>query len=164
MIKIDKDFLNKEQFNELKNIITSDSFPWFYQYKMTKTKNNNEKSYFSHIFYKDYSPNSSFYYITENCLKHLNVKSLIGIRANLNLILDKKYFSNWHTDQNFKCKTSLFYINDNNGYTEIKDDNDKIIKINCKENTMITFDSYHSHRLVSQTNTEKRIAINFNYF
>ena len=42
MIKINKDFLNKEQFNELKNTITSDLFPWFYQEKMTETKNNNE--------------------------------------------------------------------------------------------------------------------------
>jgi len=164
MIEVKKNFLNKQLFNEIKNLIDSNKIPWFYQNSMTNQGDGQEKFYFGHIIYGESKPNSDLYCYFEEIIKLLNVKSLIKIRASLSVNTNERYYSYWHTDQDFKCKTSLLYLNTNNGFTEIFDDENKIHKISCEENKMIIFDSYHKHRLVSQTDTPKRLTINFNYF
>ena len=122
-----------------------------------------EKSYFSHLFYDNYIPHSGFYNILKPCLEKLNIHSLIKIRANLNLNYNERYHCDWHVDQFQDCKTALFYINTTNGFTEIKD-GEKINKIECEENKMVIFDSHHVHRLVSQTDKQRRLVINFNFY
>lgn len=164
MIEIKKNFLNKELFNEIKNLIDSTKIPWFYQNSMTNQGDRQEKFFLSHLIYDENKPNSDLYDYFGEITKLLNVKSLIKIRASLSVNTNERYYSNWHTDQEFKCKTSLLYLNTNNGFTEIYDDKNEIHKISCEENKMLIFDSYHKHRLVSQTDTSKRLTINFNYF
>ena len=57
------------------------------------------------------------------------------------------------------CKTSIFYLNSNNGYTQFER-GDKIIS---KENRVVVFDSNLKHCAVDCTDTKYRIVINFNY-
>jgi hypothetical protein len=162
VIIIKKNYLNKIDFDKIKSKIMAFDFPWFFEPKMTNKGWGRENPFFFHCFYDNFLPNSHHFQLFENCLKDLKVKSLIKIRANLNLNFKEPYYSNWHVDQEIPCKTALLYLNTNNGYTEIKD-GEKILKINCEENTMVMFDSHHLHRLVSQTDEQRRIAINFNF-
>jgi hypothetical protein len=162
VIHIKNNFLPKEVFQQIKNILISDTFPWYYKSKMTTIKGYEEKLYFLHNFYVNNQPNSEHYVLIQECLKKLNCNSLIHARANLSLNFKERYYCNWHTDRDFDCKIAILYINTNNGYTEIKD-NDKVIKVNCEENKIVVFDSNHLHRMVSQTDTENRVVINLNY-
>jgi hypothetical protein len=157
--KIIDNFLPKENFQKLKNLLFSKDISWYYHEHMT----NNDEGFFSHCFYNNSQPKSDFYF--EHIIPimdKLNSLSVIQVRANLLLKKEKQYFSNFHTDYPFKCKTAIFYINTCNGYT-ILDEKLKI-KINCEENKMLLFDSSIYHCAVSQTNEERRAVINFNYF
>jgi hypothetical protein len=157
--KIIDNFLPKENFNKLKNLLFSEDIPWYYREHMTNTG----EGFFCHCFYNHSQPDSNFYfeYIIP-IMNKLNFLSIIQVRANLQLKKEKQYFSEFHTDYPFKCKTAIFYINTCNGYT-ILDEKLKI-KINCEENKMLIFDSNIPHCAVSQTNEERRFVINFNYF
>ena len=57
-------------------------------------------------------------------------------------------------------KTGILYLNTNDGYTEFEDG--KIV--NSVANRFVEFPSNILHRGVSQTDTEWRSVINFNYF
>ena len=70
----------------------------------------------------------------------------------------------WHNDlkHNINCprKTSVFYINDNNGYTEFRNGD----RIESVANRAIIFDNNLEHRGVSHTLPDHyRIVVNFNY-
>ena len=53
-------------------------------------------------------------------------------------------------------------MNTCNGYT-LFDEKEKF-KLNCLENTVVIFESLIKHSAVSQSDTTKRIVINFNGF
>ena len=56
-------------------------------------------------------------------------------------------------------KTSTYYINTNNGWTEFEDGG----KVESVANRMLVFDSNLVHGGVSCTDEKTRILINFNY-
>ena len=111
--------------------------------------------------YKKSPQYSIIFPIIEKCINLLNVKALISIRCNLTLNYEKQYKCSWHKDQEYDCKTAILYLNTCNGYTEFKD---KSKKIKSEENKIVIFDTKNTHRLVNQTDSKRRIVINFNYF
>jgi hypothetical protein len=157
--KIINNFLEKNLFNKLQEILFSEDINWYFKKNMT----NNDNYFFAHCFYNNHIPMSPFYneYIIP-IFKKLNAKSLIEIKANLMLKKENVFKSNFHTDRDFKCNTAILYINTCNGYTLL--DDVKNIKINCEENKMLIFDSQINHSAISQTDVDRRIVINFNYF
>ena len=65
-----------------------------------------------------------------------------------------------HTDTDLKShKTSVFYLNTNNGGTIFQ--NGK--KVISKANRLVEFDSHQSHAGVDCTDQKVRVVINFNY-
>jgi hypothetical protein len=157
--KVINNFLEKETFNNLKNIMFSDKINWFFLPHMTT----NDKYFFNHCFYNHYTPQSIFFEdIIVPILKKLNAAAIVEVRANLSLKENICYQSNFHVDRPFECKTAVFYINTCNGYTLLNED--KKIKITSEENKMLIFNSQIKHAGVSQTDVDRRITINFNYF
>jgi hypothetical protein len=157
--KVIDNFLPKENFEKLKNLLLGNNIAWYYKENMTY----NDECFFNHCFYNHTQPTSDFYFeYVVPILKKLNCISIIQARANLLLKKEKQYFSEFHTDTAFKCKTAVFYINTCNGYTIL--DKKLKIKIKCEENKMLIFDSNISHCAASQTDDKRRIVINFNYF
>lgn len=154
-------FLEKKIFNDFKEVCFSSKINWFFKPHMTIK----DEYFFSHTFYQKNETTSPFFndYILP-VLNLLNVKAVIEIRANMMLKKNYVYESDFHTDNDFKCKTAIFYLNDCNGYTVLKDADNNIININCKENRILVFDSNMIHKAISQTDFERRIVINFNYF
>ena len=55
--------------------------------------------------------------------------------------------------------TSVFYINSNNGYTELESGE----KIESIENRMVEFQSTLKHRGTTCTDEQTRVVINFNF-
>ena len=159
--KVIENFLDTNLFNSFKNILFSNKINWFFLPGMTGE--NKDHYFFHHCFYNLHMPLSTFYddYIIP-ILKKLNAVAICEVRANLLLKSEKAYQSNFHVDRTFKCNTAIFYMNTCNGYTLLHED--KKIKINSEENKMLIFDSQLKHAVVSQTDVDRRIVINFNYF
>ena len=57
-------------------------------------------------------------------------------------------------------KTSIFYVNTNNGYTLFEDGT----KVESVANRMLTFPTNMKHTGTSCTDSQTRIVINFNYY
>ena len=153
---IKENFLDKEFFKEIQDHMMGRFFPWYSHNHMVE----DDFLFFSHDFFNKGLVQSSVYekFIVP-IIKKLDVKALINVRSNFNVRQNKIYTSNWHSDLTFKAKTAIYYINTCNGKTEFKDN-----IVECEENKMIVFDSDEQHRMSSQTDSLKRIVINFNYF
>ena len=63
-----------------------------------------------------------------------------------------------HQDFSFNNKSALYYINTNDGYTQIGD-----IKVDSIKNRMVVFDGSREHYSTNCTNTQVRVTINFNF-
>jgi len=156
--EIINNFLEKNLFDKLKTILFSEQISWFFKNHQTTDDN----YFFNHCFYNKHMACSPLFDEILPILKKLNVIALIEARANLLLKQENIFKSNFHIDRNFKCKTAILYMNTCNGYTLLDDVEN--IKINCEENKMLIFDSRIKHCAVSQTDVNRRIVINFNYF
>ena len=163
-VKIIKNFLDKDFFKDLQNLITQSEFPWFQRKTMVEGTTDN-LGYFTHSFYNNNRINCDTYfrYIIP-ILNKLNLKAVVEVRANLTpSVFFKDENSDFHIDNNFNCKTAILYLNDCDGGTELKI-NDKIIFIKADANKMLVFDTGVLHRAVTSKKEPIRYIINFNYF
>ena len=153
-----KNFLDQDTFNKIKEIILSNTFPWFFNESQTSGKN--DSFFMGHNFYHDHQKNSIYYdTIITPIIKKLKVNMINEIRANLLFKTKKHTQSELHVDKEFFCNTAIFYINKNNGYTLLKDKT----KIAVEENKLLIIDTKTYHAAVTATDTDRRIVINFNY-
>jgi hypothetical protein len=156
--KVIDNFLEEKTHKDIQNILMSTDFPWYFQKSMT----GKDTSFFSHLIFKEHLVMSPFYKLMSPFLIKMECKALSEIRLNLTINKYVQESSDWHVDRFYKCFTSIFYVNTNNGYTLI--DENKKIKIESKENRMLIFDSQIKHKAILQTDIERRISINFNFF
>ena len=163
MLKVNKNFLDKNTFNEIKKIVFNDSFAWFFQKSMTD--NITKKSdgfFFSHKLYDNDEINSNYFSQIINPLKQkIKYQSLRRCTINLLTKTSKPISSNFHTDFNDdKLTTGIFYFNKTDGITEFKDNK----KIKNESNTFVEFSSNLMHRGFTPTNELRRIVLNINYY
>ena len=159
MFKVVDNFLDKDYFNQIKNFILSEEFPWYYNDRISNKNDPKDFYYFTHIFYIENSANSSGYDMWKNFLKKIDCKALIRIKANMYNNVNKKRKNKLHIDYPYSHKGCLFYLNSNNGETYFK--NKKVIP---KENRVVFFDPSEPHSSSLCTDEKRRITINFNYF
>ena len=164
--KIIDNFLEKEDFYKFqKEIFNTHNVPWFYRNsQITESINDiDDVGYFSLSFFNNYSNKfNEFNYFLYKIYEKLNCQALIESRANLIIKQKENKKLYFHTDNKFKCKTAIFYMNTNNGATIL--DIDERIKIDSIENRMFIFDSQIDHCALIQSDTKRRILININYF
>ena len=162
-MEIIDNFLDKSEFNTLKSTLLSSSFPWYFNdfilERGTKECGNYYNYQFTHTLFTT-SKRSDYFYLIEPCLKKLRIRTLLRVKANLTPRADKNIIQGMHTDFDCDCLTSIFYINTNNGYTQIKNGQ----KIKSVENRMVIFKSSTLHSSVTCTDKKIRCVINFNYF
>ena len=167
-ISITDNYVAKREFNTLRERIMQEDFPWFF---MPIIVNRGEKSpgVFIHKVHENSDLSSPFYDTlrNSNILEQLMCAVLLRITINLNPIHQEPYFTDFHSDTitglgeaaAAQWTTSIFYINTNNGYTELESGE----KIESIANRLVTFPSNVKHRGVTQTDEQRRILINFNY-
>jgi len=161
--KIFKDILDKEEFEKIKDFFMDNNTSWFYQHKMVRSSKNDDRGYFTHALFYNNRVNSNAYDLMLPLLEKLNAGPIIQIRANLNIKSDNPYFCDFHTDCNYnEALTAIYYLNKNNGYTEFDDKNKT--KIYSEPNKIVVFNCKLKHRMVSQTDENRRLLININYF
>ena len=173
-IKIEDNFLEQEVFDGMRNIMTGKDFPWFFReryYAMGKSQNvpvdELDNFQFTHAFYDSHAPQSHYMNQVDCILKLLQPVAILKIRANLLTRLPNIVGNSFHTDimdlseeKQKQFKTSIFYVNTNNGYTVFEDDT----KVESVANRMLTFPANMKHTGTSCTDKQKRIIINFNYY
>lgn len=160
-IQIYDNFINQESMNQIKSVMLDNEFPWFLNNNIVYDNDSGPWMFqFTHNFYKDGQFVSSFTPIIHSILNNINYNSLLRIKANLGTITPHHIQGGWHVDNEFDSKTAVFYVNSNNGGTLIKESNQFIKSV---ENRFVVFDSSTVHTGISQTDTNTRCVINFNF-
>ena len=162
-MKIIKNLLSSKDLKMVQDILMLEDFPWFY--RATETTREEDGEYFTHNFMRVPQPGrSKWYYVLEPILSHLNILSLLMVRANLCVNSNVALRSRFHTDNNDpRVTTAIFYVNTNNGMTLLRTP-EGIIKSPAEENKIIIFPSQTHHQSVRQTDTKQRVVINFNFY
>ena len=68
-------------------------------------------------------------------------------------------YGGYHFDPYMKGKIAVYYINNNNGWTQFKNGD----RVNSIQNRMVIFDPRLEHSSVTCTDKKRRLVINFNY-
>jgi hypothetical protein len=159
-------FLPQEEFNLIKNVILGPTFPWSMHDIVAQDKLLCDSKYnnqFVHSFYMSPFVESQHLDLLSSILNKLQPEAIIRIKANIVPCTDKIVEHGFHTDLPGKleqvCKTAVFYLNTNNGYT-LFNDGERVASV---ENRIAIFDTKDLHTGTSCTDTAFRAVINFNY-
>jgi hypothetical protein len=159
-------FLIDSEFKKLQQLLVGDNtIPWYYNESVVNEDDGKNTHFqFTHLFYDDNIPTSHQFNQLQYCIDRLNIISLIRIKANLLTKTEKTIIHEFHTDilnlpDDVNTKTSILYMNTNDGYTLFEDGQ----KIESIENRLVTFDSRLPHTGTTCTDEKIRVIINFNY-
>ena len=156
-------FLEKQDFESIKNLIMGPDFPWYYRDGVVKKENDKKDQFqFSHLFYTNNLPTSTHLNELSPILLKINAISLLRINANLNPRLETLFEHGFHIDYSdpiLNQRTAVFYLNTNNGYTLFEDGT----KIESVENRFVSFKTSIPHTGSTCTDSNRRVLINFNY-
>ena len=163
-------FLDNCEFLNLKELLLSNTFPYFYnERKYDNSDKNLENFQFTHILYRKRAVQSEYFHNFKILLDKINPVSILDMKINLTTYIGKQYKGDLHTDvpghalsykkdSDIVCDTLIYYINTNNGYTVFKDGT----KIDSVENRLIIFKSNLMHTAVHATDQKVRCLINMN--
>jgi hypothetical protein len=163
------DFLSEEELGHF-DFMKSRFFPWGFSEHSDMDGDNNPQ--FVHIFCQN---TGNFFHTQEFEMLHpliqrMQVSSIISIKANLTTRanVDNRH-GLWHVDREMSAlpphygdvvHTAVFYLNTNNGGTELEDGT----FVESVRNRCIVFPSKFQHRAVRHTIGDyQRIVVNINY-
>jgi len=164
-IEVIDNFLKEEDFVKIEESFLSSDIPW-YHYDFKVSPDESEKNIFYesqmvHLIYNEMTP-SHMYPLIIPAVRKLKVASLIKAKANLTSAWHKVEKFSVHTDNPYNnCKTSILYVNSNNGKTEFPETNESIESV---RNRMVIFPSGTPHLGTTHTDSKIRVVINFNFF
>ena len=165
-MKIEDNFLAQNDFDRLQTHMMGSDFDWYYMDSIDYY-DEKDKYQFFHSFYQMCTPEPKSIDILNPILDIIQPISLWRIKANLltrtSYIIENAFHIDIGGVSEEKLKswsTSIFYINNNNGYTKFEDGT----KVESVANRMVTFPITMSHTGTSCTDENIRVVINFNYF
>ena len=158
---IKENFLNQTDFENLRNTLLGEKFPWYFSEGVSLPGNHQHHFYWTHGFFEhDKGVISPAYDILGPFLKKLKTRALIRIKANLFSNQGKLVEHENHFDYPFKHKGAIFSLNTCNGFTTLKDNT----KIKSIANRLLLFDPSLPHHSSTCTDAKVRCNINLNYF
>jgi|TARA_R110000803_G_scaffold175856_2_gene238388 hypothetical protein len=167
MYNIIDNFLEKNEYEKIKNLILSPEFPWRRKNSLTNNSEGKDIGYFTYSFFSNFRVSSNeFTTHIIPILNKLNAVSIIEARANLFI---KEFWlstaNNYHIDYpNIKYnKTSILNFSTSEEGTLLKV-NDKEIKIDSIENRLITMTGNIPHSTIKSKEADPRYILNLNYF
>jgi hypothetical protein len=154
--------LNDTELFKLQEDLLGHLFPWRLSMQQGKESDTTDGPWFYHQFWCDkqggQTTDDHRMDIINPVLKQLQYNKLLRIRANLLMPNLARSFSAYHVDQWYNCKNAIFYVTDNDGYTEFQNG----LTFPSKANTLLKFDNDNLHRAVGPTDNI-RILVNINY-
>ena len=162
-IIIQDNFLSIDHFQLLDIILLEHDFFWswnsiLYQGDFISDEKYNRQ--LVHWFYPKKGSFKDYYEVFKLIPDQLGAKEVIRMKLNCNYPTDKTMEHGFHIDTEENSKTSIFYMNTNNGYTKFED-NGEIVK--SVQNRLITFDSSRRHSGSSCTDEYNRLVLNINW-
>ena len=149
-------YLNKEDYNNLKRIMLGNDFPWYFQDEAVYKPQEWAHAFFNH----NDGITSGFFNILKPILKKLDIKALIRVKANLYTNHGKIEEHKNHSDFPFPHQGALFALNTCNGFTMFSNNT----KIKSIGNRILLFDPSNPHYSATCTDARIRCNININYF
>ena len=158
-MKIEDNYLPNKSLCLIFDMVSGEDFPWFYQ--AFPERNDNKDVLLTHLLYQHYpSKSSEGMKLLEPLIDKIKPNALIRIKANSYPNTSTIKTHKMHIDFPFKCTTSIFYLNTNNGVTKFEDGT----IVESVANRLLTFDTTTPHCSTSCTDERVRYNINFNYF
>ena len=170
-VKTIQDFLPKQSFNRLSQIIFAPTFPWYLTTSVAspylKSKENSKLFYMSHLVYEKekyvkVNPN-------DQTIIDLLLEKLAPEEGNLQLIRMKINFypnttelheHDYHRDYEYFHMGAILSLNTCDGYTKIRETD---TKYHSWANTLLSFNPSEDHCSTTTTNAVGRFNININY-
>ena len=170
-VKTIQDFLPKQSFNRLSQIIFAPTFPWYLTTSVAspylKSKENSKLFYMSHLVYEKekyvkVNPN-------DQAIIDLLLEKLAPEEGNLQLIRMKINFypntaelheHDYHRDFEYSHMGAILSLNTCDGYTKIRETD---TKYHSWANSLLSFDPSEDHCSTTTTNAIGRFNININY-
>ena len=168
-VQIKDDFLDSQVFLRIKEVFEAGSIDW--QFTNGTSEPNGEdldSFFFAHWIFESHTWISPFSNELEPLLSKMGVMALHMARINLLTRTEEHVESSFHTDYDHNSpnpekknmwSTSIFYLNDCNGYTKLEDGT--IIK--SKANRLLTLPANVKHLGASCTDQKRRLVLNLNY-
>jgi len=160
-MEIIDNFYKENFFNDLVEQLESPYCPYYIN------PVNRDSSYyqFTHAIYYRNQPESDMFELIQPLLEQLEVLSLIRAKVNLLPRTDKRIEHDYHIDIDFaptNVKTAILYLNDNNGYTKFKHQDEN--SVNSKANRLVRFANGIYHTGSTNTCDEPyRLVLNIDY-
>lgn len=152
-------FLPEEEFKTIRDIVFSESFPWYTGSGVADAYDHSDK-YFVHLFYTDHRPNSDNFNCIAPILNKLDAKALLRAKANMYLKNAEIISHGQHVDFEFEHKGFILYLNTNDGFTELADGT----RVESVANRGLFFEPHILHNSTNCTNELCRVNISINYF
>ena len=166
MIDIVDNYLPEREFFKLFNAMKEFSFDWHLSHIVSKDSNENliGNMQLCHLFYRMHEQNTHSFPLLIPILTKINPVAMIRIKANLSLSTKKVEEGGMHIDVEDEdtpdcVRTSILYMNTNDGYTLFEDGT----KVESVMNRLVTFPHTMKHAGTTCTNSPFRMVINFNY-
>lgn len=164
MYQIMDDVLNPNDFTKLRDAVLAPDIDWHLNLGIVRSETANlDDVQFVHQVYNFGRPLSALIEKLEPLRAALDISVNLRIKINLTAKSVEPYRSGFHVDMSsldhLPTKTAVFYINDNNGYTEFGNGE----RVYSKANRAVIFDGQTSHSGVSCTDAKYRCVINWNF-
>jgi hypothetical protein len=164
--------LPKSYANEIKNLLCSDMFPWYFNNEIVPTAVDLMDPFqFTHTIIVNDEARSDVYQLIKPMIYflewHTNTKIKKVIRAKANLITRNNGIFNanktMHQDNDSTYKSFLYYVDDSDGDTIMFADDKKteVLRVTPQANKAVYFDSTIWHTSSIPNVAKKRIIINF---
>ena len=164
MFEIIDNALNINDFQNLKDEILSHDVDWHLNAGIVRSETANlDDLQFVHMVYHQQQPMSPLIKELGPLATAINAKINLRIKINMTAKSVTPYRSGFHVDmmgiEDLPHKTAVFYLNDNNGYTEFENGE----RVYSKANRAVIFDGQTRHSGVSCTDAKYRCVINWNF-
>ena len=163
-ILVRDNFLTDEEYKGIYDAFMGGTVAWFYNgsvnYGGGPVDALLHDYQFTHTMYLSGRPQSPLLDGIGPILNKLDIKAMVRVKANLIPRAEQIIEHDMHIDFPFDAKTSIFYINSNNGYTKFETGQ----KVNSIGNRLVTFPMQMKHCGTTCTDSKIRVVININYF
>ena len=159
-MKIIDNYLSQSDSDRISQYLTenSDHFPVYFR-RDVSTPGSDDGMYFIHTFFNHEYGESQFLPIVIPLLNKLNAKTLLRVQYNLYPKTFFRHKHGWHTDFNIENKGLIYYLNTNNGRTDIRN----VGRVKSVKNRALFFNPQDKHRSTTCTDKHFRANIIINY-
>ena len=154
-----ENLIDEKYLKDIELMLTSNVFNWYIQPNVSIGTDELYNFYLAHTFFGDDKINSDQFVNMMPLIGKIKMSKLFRLKANLYAKTDKIIEHAKHIDYDTPGKTAVFYVNDNNGFTNLNDET----KIESKKNRLLTFDNEILHNSSTCTNCKYRLTVVINY-